>query len=179
MFLGEFPTWQEIGVPEKVVKTIQELPYSTATDSLIHLIVFQNKQKIRYLYLCPDCGNNAEPRGNNEEVQVCEFCSKKNMLCSVGYSFSKSFSRYSKIPLDVLKKIQDLLFKKGKSGFPELGWQNNLCYCKMPGGDPVYDENPSIAIVKSSILCPWLWEDVEYYSEIINFLTNRWRTPWI
>lgn len=170
-----FKTWNDVFVPEVLVQKIHSLGPGRIMDSLVHQIVFKKKRRPVKIYSCNKCGEIYIPNKSTEEISFCEQCSSWDMCCRVDFKFSLPVPFYSnqskqfdleKIYIELQNAF--IYYYKEKptdQKFINCGWKEGIVYCKFLGGEECTGFDPRSCMIKSAILCPYLWDFSFNWSE--------------
>jgi DNA-directed RNA polymerase subunit RPC12/RpoP len=193
----EHPTWQEVGIPAILIDSIKQMKPCFLLDSLVHQIVFHNVKKLKLLYICMNCGKQYEPERNSEDISECESCGHRGICATQSLRFTKekipSYSRSNFCSLFDIIRIMDenysQYFRVNKKTSLDWDWEGQY-KVQFLGGDVAHATAPRVAVVKASLLCPYLWDsfynwntnshrdalEQKYISQFINQWTSHcWR----
>lgn len=69
-----YPTWEEVGVPEKVVYYVRTAVLNKRFMGIIDIVVRHNLPKASIVYRCDNCQEEYKPQRVAEDYQVCQRC---------------------------------------------------------------------------------------------------------
>lgn len=172
----EYPSWQDVGIPISLVKHIKDMGASQVLDALVHQVVFRNKRKTYFDYICASCGYTYKSPKTSEEINTCRKCGwhviTQLPIPRWGIDVPSYCRRFDL--LKVINMMHENHFQRfdTKKDF-DCGWGARMTHVTFPGGDKVILPNIRLTIIKAAILCPYLWESIDHLSSLLN--TLHWR----
>lgn len=163
----KFPTWEELQIPFDLIYEIKKAQPCYFIDSLIHQMIFREKRKFFYSYECLQCSEIYPTEKESEEIGCCENCESRMLKTNkIEYKFSKKVVEFSRKPYELdslfnmMQKNYLYYFNEApKENFFDCGWEGPYPYARFCNGEKIVDNNIRIVIIKSAILCPFLWDD--------------------
>ena len=159
------PSWADVSIPQSIVYSVNELPPCYFMDSLVHQLVYRHKRKPQFTYTCQRCGFAYRPEQSSEEIACCQRCSSMLLRVVSNWRWGKEVPCYSRKNTHKLQGIigamRDLYityFGTPAATIINCGWEDDYGYCQFSGGDKVYDRSVRMCIVKSAVLCPYIWD---------------------
>lgn len=158
-----YPSWDDVGVPALVLKCLKRLRQGPVLDDLLHCVVFRNRRRVYHTWECSCCGHAYTAIRQHEEYRECEACVSTLISCSTAIAWAKNPPAHLRFTLSqtanlVAQMSRNHLNEFGDSGVVvDCGWGVRGVYCQFQGGDLVKDKSPRLALLRSAILCPYLW----------------------
>lgn len=168
--MGEIrhPGWADVGLPDQFVQQLAGLQDQTVLESLVYDRVFHLTRGVQFVYHCGVCGYSHKPKKTTDDYGVCgnDQCRSRairlvsshkamNRTHQPGASGTDEFSSL------VLSKMADnhlAYFGSEAEDLVALSWRRGVFHAQFTGGGQTQDRLSSLAIVRASLLVPYLWD---------------------
>lgn len=176
------PSWQDIEVPTYIVEHIKSSNDLLFLDRLLNIFVFKTAPKIKFTYECLNCGKTYRPERNSEMLHGCHHCGFLHVIChrvcpnGDRYIYLESNFSYNKISNIIKTMAVNYInfYDKNPGCIIDCGFNqddNNKysTYSEFKEGEKICGVSPRINLIKSAILCPYLWKD-KFKKEIVHIM---------
>lgn len=154
------PTWRDVNISDSLINLIKESDDLEFISFLVNDRVFHKENKINYQYVCGSCGYSKLITRQYEDYSSCEDCRSKKIQ---GFPHWK-YHRHGSAILNTTNVIVDKMvlnlnqyFGKKFDNAVDFNWDDGF-KAKFFSGDQIVESNPTLAIAKASVLCPFLWD---------------------
>ncbi len=180
----QYLTWSDVGLPSYLINSIKESENNSCINYFVLNRVFRFIPKPQYYYLCGSCDYRKTLTRVYEEYSVCEDCGKTHKLhvtpqLRMGRDKCRPFKDHICGAILRQMHLNHLIYysQEAPKDFFRSGWKYNAlavnneydednlygdtvnAFGQFTSGDLVEDESHMMAICKSAILTPFLWDE--------------------
>lgn len=195
----QYPTWNDVGIPKSFIKLIKDSHNHSLISYLLVNRVFRFPIKPQYMYVCQHCDHRKTNSRVYEEYTICDGCGKTGRLkvmpqLRMGRDMRPSLD--DKICGNIIRKMfgnhHDYFGVPAPTNYFSCGWQLDIKNSKnknkeedfnfgkslnsvsqFTSGESIEQNGHVLAICKSAILTPFLWDDKFDWQLLIKKDTNN------